>query len=145
MVVGLGTDICENARIERLYNKHKTRFLDRVYHATEVEYCFSKKNPFPYLGSRFALKEAVIKALNITVRNPGLAYYDIYIKGHGGKKQICLDGEVKKIYIDQNITNIFFSISHIKDFSVATVVLERYLLAKKNWLIICKFISKLLR
>lgn len=38
--------------------------MKRIYSETELDYCFSKKNPAPGLAARFAFKEAAFKALS---------------------------------------------------------------------------------
>ncbi len=42
MLYGIGTDIVEVARIESILKKHDSRFLDKVFSKTEIQYC--KKN-----------------------------------------------------------------------------------------------------
>ncbi len=124
MIIGLGTDICDNMRVANLYNQYRDAFLERVYAESELEYCLSKKNPIPYLSARFALKEAVVKACGFSRNNPGVSYKEIYLKGSHGKKSICVVGEIKQTCMQLSVTHVWFSISHIKDLSTAMVILE---------------------
>ena len=55
-----GVDIIEIARVKDVAERHGERFLRRVYTSGEVAYCRGRA---PQLASRFAAKEAVMKAL----------------------------------------------------------------------------------
>jgi len=63
MVVGVGTDIIENQRIERSIARFGDAFLQRVFTPGEVAYCQTKKNFAESFAARFAAKEAGAKAL----------------------------------------------------------------------------------
>jgi len=56
MVVGLGTDLIEIARIERSLERFGEAFLARVYTPGEIEYCLRKKNAAESFAARFAAK-----------------------------------------------------------------------------------------
>ena len=68
VILGVGVDICKVARIKRLLDKgpyYHERFLTGVFHPTEVEEFRAKQAEqagVEYLASRFALKEALVKA-----------------------------------------------------------------------------------
>lgn len=126
MIIGVGTDLCENDRIRSLYEKFGKRFLDRVFSEEEQAYCLQRKDPVPHLCARFALKEAFIKALGIK-RNLALSYYDVGLLGSlPGKKEIFVKGKIKELYRQSSANKIFFSISHARDYSSAYVVLENH-------------------
>ncbi len=62
MILGIGIDIIEVARIEASHQKFGERFLNRILHPSEISYCMSYKAPGPFLAVRFAAKEAISKA-----------------------------------------------------------------------------------
>ncbi|NIP41334.1 MAG: holo-[acyl-carrier-protein] synthase [candidate division Zixibacteria bacterium] len=62
--VSLGVDIESIERFKEMINKFRRSTLKRIYTETELDYCFSKKNPAPSLAARFAFKEAAFKALS---------------------------------------------------------------------------------
>ena len=62
--VSLGVDIESIERFKDMIKRFKRSTLKRIYTQTEMEYCFSKKNPAPSLAARFAFKEAAFKALS---------------------------------------------------------------------------------
>jgi len=63
MIYGVGIDIVAVKRLRDAHEKWGMRFFERIYTRKEIDYCFSKKDPFPSLAVRFAAKEAVIKAI----------------------------------------------------------------------------------
>ena len=64
MVIGLGTDLIEIARIQRSLQRFGAQFLERVYTPGEVAYCERKRrNAAESFAARFAAKEAAAKAL----------------------------------------------------------------------------------
>ena len=115
-----GTDIIEIARIENVFHKYGSRFLNRIYTEGEQEYC---KGRAPQLASRFAAKEAVMKALGTGVR--GVGWKDIEIKRErGGPPYIELHGRAQTRASKMDLSDISISLSHSNDFAIATVVGE---------------------
>lgn len=124
MIVGLGTDIVETERIAEAYQKFGEKILQKVYSPEEVEYAFLHSDPIPYLGARFAVKEAAIKALNLKGVQ-GLSFRDIRVTGQQfGKKKVVFDGRIKEIATDMQITKIHMSLSHTSLVCMAVVILE---------------------
>ena len=107
-----------------MLHRYKNKFLNRIYTEEELDYCLKKKNPIPHLTARFALKEAFIKSLYLK-KSTGLSYKEVFLWGAIGRKDITVSGKLKKIYHDKGAIKIWFSISHLKDYSTATVLLEK--------------------
>ena len=64
MIIGVGHDICDQRRIARLAARFGDRFITRIYSAAEQLELASRQNSAAYLAGRFAIKEAVYKALS---------------------------------------------------------------------------------
>lgn len=62
MIIGIGSDIIKNSRIEALLITHKQRFLQRILTSTEID-LLNNKRLISYVAKRFAAKEACSKAL----------------------------------------------------------------------------------
>ena len=62
-IVGVGTEVVECVRIAKMIETHGEQFLERVYGADEIEYCLTKANSTQQFATRWAAKEAVIKAM----------------------------------------------------------------------------------
>ncbi len=124
MIVGLGSDIVENERIEELYNKHKEKFLKRIFTKNEIDYALGHSNPIPYLASRFAVKEATVKALNLQGFS-GFSWKDIEVCGKNfGKKTLSFHRKALELTREKKVTNQQISLSHCDHFSMAVVILE---------------------
>lgn len=120
MKISCGTDIIEIERIKQAIEKKQDKFLNLVYSKKEQEYC-EKKNSLKYqhYAARFAAKEAVFKAINMIVNdNQTLTWKNAeVINDKTGKPEIKL----QNIYLPQ-IKQMTLSISHCKQYAVATVV-----------------------
>ena len=66
MIIGVGHDICDQRRIARLVTRFGDRFITRIYSEAERAELASLQNRAAYLAGRFAVKEAVYKALSAT-------------------------------------------------------------------------------
>ena len=122
MIIGIGTDICENERIRKMYKVYNKKFLGKIYLPDEIDYCESKKDPVPHLAARFALKEAFIKAISYGTMQ---SYKEVGLVGKSGKKDLIVMGDLKIKCNASLVNNLFFSISHADNYSTAIVVLEK--------------------
>ncbi len=67
MIKGIGIDIEEIGRFRKLpYNRNRS-FYDKIFTSKEMTYCLGKKDPYPHFAARFAAKEAVAKAIGVSV------------------------------------------------------------------------------
>ena len=63
MVFGVGTDIVQVSRIETTWQRFGEHFADRILLDEERELFSVSKRPVRFLSMRFAVKEAVVKAM----------------------------------------------------------------------------------
>jgi holo-[acyl-carrier protein] synthase len=68
MILGIGSDIVDVRRIERVIERHGERFLARVFTATERAKADRRARRFETYAKRFAAKEACAKALGTGLR-----------------------------------------------------------------------------
>ena len=68
MILGIGSDLVDIARIERAIVRHGERFLARVFTETERARAERKANRGATYAKRFAAKEACSKALGTGLR-----------------------------------------------------------------------------
>ncbi|TDO86103.1 holo-[acyl-carrier-protein] synthase [Halanaerobium saccharolyticum] len=123
MIIGTGIDIVKNSRIESLIKKYGLRFLKKIYLDNEIEYCYNKVNATPSFAARFAAKEAVLKALGTGMRKN--SWHDIEIFNNQlGKPEVRLFNNTSSRAVELGVNNIFLSISHEKEYSVAQIILE---------------------
>lgn len=104
----VGIDICELNRIDLTNN----RFIHFVLSDEEYDIFLSRKDQLAYLGGRWAVKEAFIKALR--TNNKNISFKEIVVlNDDNGAPYIVFDS---KIY--ENV-----SISHERNYAVGIVIL----------------------
>lgn len=64
MILGIGHDICDQRRIAAIYSRFGARFAGRILSPDETMELAGRTNAPVYLAGRFAVKEAVYKALS---------------------------------------------------------------------------------
>lgn len=109
MISGIGIDIEETER----FKKVTSYFLKSIFTKREIDYCNGKKDSYIHFAGRFCAKESVIKA-----HPKKLLMRDIEILNDRlGKIKVYIKGEYK--------SNIFCSISHIRDKAISFVIMEK--------------------
>lgn len=112
-----GIDIIEIFRIRQAIARWGERFLCRIYTETERERYAGKPSS---LAARFACKEAVMKLLG-TGRN-GVSWQEIEtLSQPGGKPVVHLYGQAQIKASELGITEIAVSLSHSKEYAIASV------------------------
>ena len=64
MILGIGTDLVDGRRIETVLRRHKNKFANRIFTHAELNAANKTTNRAFFLAKRFAVKEAVYKALS---------------------------------------------------------------------------------
>ena len=121
-VIGLGTDIIECLRIAKMIEKHGELFLNRVYTKNEIAYCSSRKSANQSYAGRWAVKEAVLKAMG-TGWSRGIRWKDIeVVTDLSGKPHIAIHGVAQEICDELGITDVLISLSHCRSHATATAI-----------------------
>ncbi len=124
MIVGIGVDIAETARIERLMAEFGERFARRILTSYELLEFERRHHGASYLATRFAAKEAVAKALGTGI-GKDFGFHSIQVENdEAGKPQLKFLGDAVELISKRNISNALISISDEKHYVVAMVVLE---------------------
>jgi len=76
MILGIGTDLVDVERIEKVIERHGERFIARIFTPAERARAERRTNPAATYAKRFAAKEACAKALGTGLRN-GVFWRDI--------------------------------------------------------------------
>jgi holo-[acyl-carrier protein] synthase len=115
-----GVDIIEIGRVRRVSDRYGQRFFKRIYTEGEIAYCRGRA---PQLASRFAAKEAVMKALGTGIR--GVGWRDIeVVRRRGQAPSVKLRGGALARARRMGLDHLALSLSHSKDYAVAFVVGE---------------------
>lgn len=125
MILGIGADLAEVARIRKSVEQFQDRFLNRVYTEAERAYSSSKANFAERLAARFAAKEAGMKAIGTGWRQ-GVTWRDFEVVNDGaGKPQLHLSGVAHKIAERLGVRQISLSLTHTRETAFAVVILEK--------------------
>ena len=121
MKILCGTDIIEINRIKEAIENLGEKFINKVYTKKEIEYCESKnKQKYQHYAGRFAAKEATFKAISEEIKNKyNISWKDIEIINNEKLKPIVKLNSKEEI---KKIENIDISISHCKEYAIATTV-----------------------
>lgn len=122
MAIGLGTDIVDIARVERLIEVGELAFLERWFTADERAYCSGKARPAAHYAARLAAKEAVVKALRWQWTGP-VPWPDIEIRHDPtGAPVVRLAGQIRALATERAATGITVSLSHGQTHATAVAV-----------------------
>ncbi len=124
MIVGVGIDLIETARIERSAQRFGDRFLQRIFLPSEIEYCQGMKFPARHLAARFAAKEAVSKAFGTGI-GERLGWKDIEVRRNpDGMPFLVLHGQGEILARARGVNRTHLSLTHHEDAAAAVAVLE---------------------
>ncbi len=125
MIYGIGIDLVENDRIEKIISKWGDKFLSRVFSPGEIAYCGRHARAAIHYGARFAVKESFLKAIG-TGLGKGVQMLEIeVVHEEGGKPLLKLHGEALRHVRQAGIRHIHLSITHTKNYAQAMVLLEK--------------------
>ncbi len=118
-------DIVDIARIQAMLERYGERFLRRVYTGEETAYAMGGANSAERLAGRFAVKEAMMKALG-TGKSQGIRWRDVEtVRGRFGKPEVRLHGQAMKWAKELGGGAVHASITHDGGKAVAFVILEK--------------------
>ena len=122
MIAGIGIDLCEIARMEKLLEDG--RFLSRYFSPEEQAYIAGKgRSAAQTMAGIFAAKEALGKALDVGI---AADIREISVQHDGnGSPYYALSGEYARLAEDRRISSFFLSISHENGMAAAVCVAER--------------------
>ncbi len=124
MILGVGIDIIEVARIQASHEKFGERFLNRILHPNEIGYCLSHKTPAPFLAARFAAKEAISKAFGTGI-GAQLGWRDMEIgRKASGEPFVILHDGGQKLLAARGGQRVLISLSHTQNYAAAVAMLE---------------------
>jgi holo-[acyl-carrier protein] synthase len=123
MILGVGTDLVEIARIERALARYGARFARRILADSEFREFLGNSRPAAFLAKRFAAKEAFSKAMGTGLRHP--VRWPQIIVGHDrlGKPEFRYTAALQPL-IDSRGCRAHLSITDERSMACAFVVLE---------------------
>lgn len=92
MIFGIGIDVLELARVQRVYDRHGEHFVGRLLLPQEEVQFRRTARPVRFLAMRFAGKEAVVKAMGTGFAH-GMWIRDVgVVQNSWGKPEVIFSG-----------------------------------------------------
>lgn len=121
-LVGHGLDVVDIADFSRLLRYPAKDYLDRYFTKAEMEAAGDGVTRIQRLAGRFAVKEAVMKALGTGWGN-GIAFTDVEVVTlESGAPTVVLKRELSKLAKKQTLSRWLVSVSHTSTVAVASVI-----------------------
>lgn len=124
MILGIGADVVEIARVARLLERYGERFARRVLGDIEWDDFRATSHPERYLASRFAVKEAFAKAFGTGLRAPVLLTHISVAHDALGRPLLRLAPELQALSDRRGVKTHHVTLSHERSIACAVVVLE---------------------
>jgi len=124
MIYGVGTDLVEISRVERVLQRFGERFARRILCEPELKRFRTHRQPVAYLAKRFAAKEAFTKALGTGIRTPA-SWHGVWVVNlASGKPVLEFSPELKEFLQKKKILSSHLSLTDEREIAAATVILE---------------------
>ena len=111
MILGIGTDLVDIARMRAALDRHGERFARRILSPAEWPDWESSKEPARLLAKRFAAKEAFSKVVHtglrspVTLRNIGIGHDEL------GRPEFILETPLQQWLQQKGIGKVHLSLS----------------------------------
>lgn len=123
VLIGLGADIIEIARIRSVLLRHGERFIDRILTEEERTYCAGMAHPHKHIAARFAAKEAVSKCFTTGI-GAELGWKSISVY-HGERHEplVRLDARAQELLAQVKAERVLLTLSHTDNYAMAVAAL----------------------
>lgn len=111
-LIGIGIDLVDIARVERMMERHGERVLIRFLTPRERAYVEGRARPAMHIAARIAAKEAAYKALQALPGARAVGWHDLEVERETeGRPYLTLAGLALKLATQHSLT-IQLSLSH---------------------------------
>lgn len=124
MIAGIGVDLVDKTRIDRLLGEYGEQFVRRVLNKVELEQFARSSRKSWFIANRFAAKEAISKALGTGLRYPVTLLSIGVISSELGRPMFVFSDALQAYLNARSISGTHLSISHENQLVCAMVVLE---------------------
>jgi holo-[acyl-carrier protein] synthase len=111
---GIGIDLIKISKFENKPYLSNKNFYQKIFFDSEIKYCLKYKNHALHFSGKFAVKEALIKAINEKI-----SLHEIKTYYKNSKPMVKVKSTLDKKY------NFIISVSHENDFAIAVVISEK--------------------
>ncbi len=125
MIVGIGFDLVNIARVEGMLERKEQRALDRLFTKQEQEYALARARPAMHLAARLAAKEAAFKALTGSDEAKLIGWREAEVRrGEEGPPVLHFTGRAEARARELAVRTVFLTLSHTDEVAGAVVILE---------------------
>jgi holo-[acyl-carrier protein] synthase len=124
VIFGIGVDLVETNRIERLLAQYGERFARRVLTELEWPGYLRSGKPVLFVANRFAAKEAFSKAMGTGFRYPVTLQNISVVQNRAGKPGFVLSDALSAVLAQHQIAGHHLTISDEKSMACAVAILE---------------------
>ena len=122
--LGIGIDVMDVARVQRLLHGKRDRVLERVLTEAERAYCLSQAEPARHVAVRLAAKEAAFKALHSGGARVPIGWREVEVlRASHGEPSIAFHDRAERSAAELKVARIMVSLSHSDTHAVAVVLL----------------------
>jgi len=126
VIAGLGIDLVDIARVERMLGERGAHAIDRLFTDEEAAYANERPRPAMHLAARLAAKEAAFKALAGTDSARLIGWREVEVLSRAGHPPtLRLHGRADERAKEMGVTHTFLSLTHSDTTAAAVVILER--------------------
>ena len=112
--INIGIDIVDVVRFRKILFSKKSSFYKKMFLPSEIKYCLRFKNSYEHFAGKFAIKEAVKKAIDESI-----SMLEIETFHNNSQPKVKLKGKLKDRYL------FLVSLSHDKNLVVGIVISEK--------------------
>jgi holo-[acyl-carrier protein] synthase len=124
MILGLGVDLVDVVRFQRVLDRFGDRLLEKLFQPSEINHCNPRRSRAECLAGGFAVKEAFLKALG-TGLSRGIRWLDMeVVRKQGMPPRLSLRGRALEILEELGGESLLVSISHEAGLALATVLIQ---------------------
>lgn len=124
MIVGLGIDLFDVSRMERALCEGDAGFPHEIFTPDEISDCQARREPARHFAARFALKEAVAKALSLE-DDRATPWREIEVRmGDDGAPSVALFGSLQVLADQRGVDRVIVSVAHAHGLAIAGAILE---------------------
>ncbi len=116
MIVGIGTQVLECARVRKLIDRHGEAFLRRVYTDREIGRCNADPRTTEAFAAVWAAKDAVFRALGTPWRR-GMDWTDVEV---GAGNAVSVGGASADRMAAKRATRVLVTTACCRSFATAT-------------------------
>jgi holo-[acyl-carrier protein] synthase len=125
VIIAIGIDMVEIARVERLLASKGEHALRKLFTDAERAYASNRPRPAVHLAARVAAKEAAYKALRGTHQARAIGWRELeVIVGDDGSPSLLLHEGAARRALELGVTRIHLSLTHTAGSAAAVAVLE---------------------